>query len=93
MKIKLREIGIVLAGLWLAFGPGYFTAAVAEETDSMMCDGGVVEIGNFFGSVEDKCGAPDTKQGNYWKYDFGPSEVYMVEFDENGKVVRILEAH
>ena len=91
MKIKMREIGFVLTGLLLAIGA--ITAIAAEETDSIMCDGGVVEIGDFAGTVETKCGAPDTKEGNYWRYDFGPSEVYMVEFDENGHVVRILEEH
>jgi hypothetical protein len=52
----------------------------------------VVQIGDFFQTVQDKCGEPDKKEGKFWRYNPGPSEpVYTVEFDENGNVVRIIE--
>lgn len=63
----------------------------AEETDSMMCDEGVVNIGDADVDVQDKCGQPNNQSMNEWVYDFGPSQpVYSVIF-KDGKVVRILE--
>jgi hypothetical protein len=64
----------------------------AEETSSMMCDEGVVNIGNADADVLDTCGQPDSQSMNEWVYDFGPSQpVYTVIF-KDGKVVRILES-
>jgi hypothetical protein len=63
----------------------------AEEASTMMCDEGVVNIGDMDVDVQDKCGQPDSQNMNEWVYNFGPSEpVYTVIFKE-GKVVRILE--
>ena len=63
----------------------------AEEASSIMCDEGVVNIGDADVDVQDKCGDPDSRGMNEWVYDFGPDEpVYTVIFKE-GKVVRILE--
>ena len=63
----------------------------AEETSTMMCDGGVVNIGDADVDVQDKCGQPNSQSMNEWVYDFGPSQpVYKVIF-KDGKVVRILE--
>jgi len=62
----------------------------AEETSSMMCDGGVVNIGDSDVDVRNDCGDPDTQGVNQWVYNFGPGESYTVIF-KNGKVVRILE--
>jgi hypothetical protein len=60
--------------------------------NSIICDNGVVEIGDLALTVQDKCGEPDKKEGKFWGYEFGPSTpAYTLEFDENGKVVRILE--
>jgi hypothetical protein len=84
---------MVLTLFFLVVGVGCSTAGAAEETDSMMCDGGLVEIGDLAADVERKCGAPDTKQWKSWRYDFGPSEVFVIEFDENGSVIRIREEH
>ena len=90
MRIKwiLTTVSIVVLSLSVGGSP----AMASEETDSMMCDGGAVEKGDFFQTVQDKCGEPDKKEGKFWRYNFGPSQpVYTVEFDENDNVVRILE--
>lgn len=65
--------------------------AAEQETTSMMCDNGTVQIGDYDADVQDKCGEPSKKEFNVWIYNFGPSEpVYTVIFDQS-KVVRILE--
>ena len=62
-----------------------------EEALTIMCDNGVVNIGDMDVDVQNKCGQPDSQGMNEWVYDFGPDEpVYTVIFD-NGVVVRILE--
>jgi len=92
MTMKKRDMGMFLALLLLILGLGHSTAAASGDADSIMCDNGVVQIGDFFQTVQDKCGEPNKKEGKFWRYNFGPSlPVYMVEFDENGKVVRIVE--
>ena len=63
----------------------------AEETSTMMCDEGVVNIGDADVDVQDKCGQPNSQSMNEWVYNFGPSQpVYKVIF-KDGKVERILE--
>ena len=62
----------------------------AEETSTMMCDEGVVNIGDSDTAVRDNCGEPNSQGANQWVYDFGPSQHFTVIF-EDGKVVRILE--
>jgi hypothetical protein len=67
------------------------TVFAAEDASSMMCDNGVVNIGDMNTDVQDACGEPDSQNMNEWVYNFGPSEpVYTVIFKE-GQVVRILE--
>ena len=63
----------------------------AEETTSMMCDGGTVNIGDADVDVQENCGEPNAQSVNQWVYNFGPGENFTVIF-EDGKVVRILEA-
>jgi hypothetical protein len=71
---------------------GGLPVLASQDTNSMTCDGGVIEKGDFFQTVQDKCGEPTQKEGQFWRYEFGPSTpAYTVEFDENGKVVRIIE--
>ncbi len=71
---------------------GGLPVIASEDASSMMCDNGVVEKGDFFQTVQDKCGEPDKKEGNFWRYNFGPDQpVYTVEFDGNGNVVRMIE--
>ena len=63
----------------------------AEEASTMMCDEGVVNIGDADVDVQDQCGQPNSQSMNEWVYNFGPSQpVYKVIF-KDGKVVRILE--
>ncbi|MBT8368815.1 MAG: DUF2845 domain-containing protein [Deltaproteobacteria bacterium] len=90
----MKNNNIYLIGLTflvMALGnPGFILAA--EETSTMMCDGGVVNIGDTDVDVRDNCGEPDTQGASQWMYDFGPSQTFTVIF-KNGKVARILESH
>jgi len=86
-KRKIYFIGLVF--LVIALGsPGFIFAA--EETSTMMCDEGVVNIGDTDADVREKCGEPNSQSMDKWIYNFGPSESFTVIFKE-GKVVRILE--
>lgn len=81
---------IILASLAMVFGGQAYLFA-AEEASSMMCDEGVVNIGDMDVDVQTKCGQPNSQNLNEWLYDFGPSQpVYTVIFKQ-GQVVRILE--
>ena len=69
------------------------TASVfgAQETSTMMCDNGVVNIGDMDVAVQDACGEPNSQNMDLWVYNFGPSQpVYTVTF-EQGQVVKIIE--
>jgi hypothetical protein len=67
------------------------TVFAKKEASSIMCDNGVVNIGDMNVDVQDKCGQPSSQTMNEWVYDFGPDQpVYTVIFKE-GQVVRILE--
>ena len=86
----IKDYLVILVSLALVFGGQAYLLA-AEEASSMMCDDGVVNIGDMDVDVQDKCGQPDSQNMNEWVYNFGPSQpVYTVIFNE-GKVVRILE--
>jgi len=90
--MEKRNLSTVLGLFFLTLAMGGLTVVAAGETDSIMCDNGVVAIGDFFQTVQDKCGEPSKKEGKFWRYNFGPSQpVYTVEFDENGNTVRIME--
>jgi len=81
---------VVLVSLAMVFGGQAYLFA-AEEASSMMCDEGVVNIGDLEADVLANCGEPDSQNLNDWVYRFGPSELsYTVIFKE-GKVVRIME--
>jgi hypothetical protein len=63
----------------------------AGEASSIMCDNGVVNIGDTDVSVQETCGEPNTKDMNQWVYNFGPSQpVYTLIFKE-GQLIKILE--
>jgi hypothetical protein len=89
----MKEINIYFIGfvfLATALG-GSITIFASEETSTMMCDEGVVNIGDADVDVQDKCGEPNSQSINEWVYNFGPSQpVYKVIFKDS-KVVRILE--
>ena len=89
MKTKSNYL-VILVSLMMVFGGQTYLFA-AEEVTSMMCDGGMVNIGDMDLDVEDKCGQPDSRNPNEYVYITGPGEPsYKVIFQE-GKVVRILE--
>jgi len=89
MKTIKNYLVILVFLAMLLGGQAYLFAA--EEVSSIMCDEGVVRIGDMDVDVRDKCGKPSGGDLNQWVYDFGPSEPgYTVIFNE-GKVVRILE--
>ena len=86
----IKDYLVILVSLALVFGGQAYLFA-AEEASSIMCDNGMVNIGDMDVDVQDKCGQPDSQNMNEWVYNFGPSQpVYTVIFNE-GKVVRILE--
>jgi hypothetical protein len=63
-----------------------------EEASSMMCDNGVVNIGDADIDVWSACGEPESQSMNEWVYDFGPSQpIYIVTF-KDGQVVSILQS-
>ena len=81
---------VILIALTTVLGSQAYVLA-AEETSSIMCDEGVVNIGDMDVDVQNKCGEPNSQNMNEWVYNFGPSQpVYTVIFKE-GKVARILE--
>ena len=89
--MKKRNIYFIsLVFLVMALG-GSIPIFAAEEASTMMCDEGVVNIGDADIDVQDKCGQPNSQSIDEWVYNFGPSQpVYKVIF-KDGKVVRILE--
>jgi len=88
-KITICLFGLTFQAMILGGGISLYAA---EETSSMMCDGGVVYIGDSDVDVRNDCGDPDTQGVNQWVYNFGPGESYTVIF-KNGKVVIILEGN
>ena len=91
MKALTVYLLVILAFLALVFG-GQTPVFASEEASSIMCDGGVVNIGDMDVDVQDKCGQPNSQNMNEWVYNFGPSQpVYTVIFNESSRVERILE--
>ena len=60
-KINIYFIGFVF--LATALG-GSITIFASEETSTMMCDEGVVNIGDADVDVQDKCGEPNSQSIN-----------------------------
>jgi len=86
----IRDYLAILASLAMVLGGQAYLFA-ADGASSMMCDEGVVNIGDMDVDVQSRCGQPDSQNMNEWVYNFGPSQpIYTVIFNE-GKVVRILE--
>jgi hypothetical protein len=86
-KIICLTFAIFTLGILIGTDPIF----AAQETSSMTCDNGVVNIGDDKSTVQDACGIPDSQTENEWVYNFGPSEpAYTVIFKE-GQVVRILQ--
>lgn len=88
----IRDYLVILVSLAMVLGGQVYLFA-AEEASSIMCDEGVVNIGDMDVDVQDKCGEPNSQNLDEWVYNFGPSQpVYTVIF-KDGKVVRILESN
>jgi hypothetical protein len=91
MSMKtIKSYLVVFVSLAVLFGSHAYIFA-AEQISSIMCDNGMVNIGDMDVDVQAKCGEPNSQNMNEWVYNFGPSlPIYTVIFNE-GKVVRILE--
>ena len=92
MKIP-KSFSIVSVLLLVVFSSSICVFAT-EEASSIMCDNGVVNIGDMQSDVQDKCGEPNSQnyEENAWVYNFGPSQpVYTVFFNKDGQVVKILQ--
>ena len=90
----MKNRNIYIAGLTLlliALGNPAFIFAY-EETPTMMCNGGAVSAGDKEFDVLQKCGQPNQEGKTRWLYDFGPSQSFIIIFEE-GMVLRILEKH
>jgi len=87
---SITDYLVILVFLAILFGGQPFLLA-AEEASTIMCDEGVVNIGDMDVDVREKCGEPDSQNLNEWEYRFGPSEPYYTVIFKGGKVVRILE--
>ena len=90
----MRKRNIYFIGLLfvvMVFGSSTAVLA-AEEASTMMCDEGVVNIGDTDADVQEKCGEPrevlrpDSQDPVKWVYDLGGT--YYVSI-VNGKVERI----
>ena len=84
-KRNVYIIGLLL--VVMVFG-NTFCIFAAEEADSVMCDQGILKIGDTDADVREKCGKTAHESENEWAYeDATPS--FTVYFEEK-KVVRIL---
>ena len=91
MRKAIISYVVVFASLVVMFGIHPSIFAAEEEASSIICDEGVVNIGDMDVDVQANCGEPNSQRMNEWMYNFGPSQpTYTVIFSE-GKVVRILE--
>jgi hypothetical protein len=91
MKAMTKYL-VVFVSLAVLFGSQPFIFA-AEEASSIMCDNGVVNIGDMEATVQETCGEPSSRnyELNQWVYNFGPSQpVYTLIFKE-GQLIKILE--
>ena len=88
-RITIYFIGFVF--LVIASGNPAFIFA-AKEISTMMCDQGVVRIGDTNTDVRNKCGEPNAETPDKWVYEPGVSQTFTVVF-KGGKVVCILESH
>jgi len=87
--IDMKKRNVYLIGLLLVVMVvgNTFSIFAAEETPSVMCDEGILKIGDSDGDVREKCGHPNRQSLDEWEYYDDPS--FTVYFEEK-KVVRIL---
>lgn len=90
MKRKdIYFIGLMLLAIVLVSAKPIFAG---EDVSSMMCDEGVVTIGESDVDVWAACGEPESQSMNEWWYVFGPSQPSYILIFQDGKVVRIIES-
>ena len=87
-KRKVYLIGLLL--VVMVFG-NTFSIFAAEEVPSVMCDEGILKIGDSDGDVREKCGNPNRESLDEWAYD-DATPSFTVYFEEK-KVIRILVEH
>ena len=88
-KINICLISLVFLLIMLG-SPAFIFAS--KEISTMMCNKGVVRIGDTDVDVRDKCGEPNTETHNKWVYEPSVSQTFTVIF-KGGKVVQLLESH
>ena len=71
--MKMIYSFLIVSILFLIAFSSSVSVLAAEEASSIMCDEGIVNIGDMDVDVEDKCGQPDSQNMNEWVYNFGPS--------------------
>jgi len=86
IDMKKRNVYLIALLLVVMMFGNTFSIFAAEETPSVMCDEGILKIGDTDADVRKKCGKPNRESLNEWAYDDGPS--FTVYFEEK-KVVRI----
>ena len=67
----------------LIVGFGGLSALALDDTDSLKCDNGIVQVGDSKFDVQSKCGEPSALEegGDVWIYDFGSTEfLYYLTF-------------
>ncbi len=79
---------IILVILVIAISGSVFAS---EEASTIMCDNGVVNLGDMEATVQDTCGEPNSQGMDEWVYNFGPDQpVYTLIF-KDGQLIKILE--
>lgn len=91
--MKKYSVYFLIPAITLILSLNIDFAFAAKEASSIMCDNGVVNIGDADETVQATCGDPNSinYELNQWVYNFGPSQpVYTLIF-KDGQLVKILE--
>jgi hypothetical protein len=91
--MKISNSFLIVSVFLLVVFSSSICVFAAEEASSIMCDNGVVNIGDMQTDVQDACGQPNSQnyEQNAWVYNFGPSQPVYTVFFKEGQVVKILE--
>lgn len=89
MKKNITYLLILAIVLIISLNIGF--AFAVEEASSIMCDNGVVNIGDTQAAVQDTCGEPNSQDMNQWVYNFGPSQPVNTLIFKEGQLIKILE--
>jgi hypothetical protein len=89
--MKTSDAYFIIVAITLIISLNIGVAFATEEASSIMCDNGVVNIGDMDVTVQQTCGEPNSQNMNQWVYNFGPSQpVYTLIF-KDGQLIKILE--